>query len=270
MPLDMDRPLTRFGTSFRLGSTSAVYPEPLAVNVEWLGQAGAVDDIELIFHDSNEAAPKLPDAPTIATLAKIAAHNRLTYTVQLPLPLRLTDKGGIHHPSLLHARHVIDITMPLLPYAYIVSLDRDGIGDVGWYDRAFTILDELASWVTGTERLALENLDLYEPTVLDLIFDVFPVSRVVDVGHIWKTGDNPEELLRRWLPQARVVHLHGLNRYGETHRSLSLVPPDFLDPVVEHLLDFEGVVTLEVFDTEDFFSSRDALFASIQRLTGTF
>jgi hypothetical protein len=49
-----------------------------------------------------------------------------------------------------------------------------------------------------------------------------------------------------------------------------LVPPAQLDPVVALLAQrFTGVVTLEVFNQEDFLSSKVALAASLARVGGT-
>ncbi|MBA3533784.1 MAG: hypothetical protein H0T73_17850, partial [Ardenticatenales bacterium] len=52
------------------------------------------------------------------------------------------------------------------------------------------------------------------------------------------------------------------------HKSLALMSAEQLDPVVEQLLAFQGVVTLEVFETDDFFSSRAALLDSLTRVRG--
>jgi sugar phosphate isomerase/epimerase len=89
----------------------------------------------------------------------------------------------------------------------------------------------------------------------------------VDVGHFWLKGLDPLPHLSQWRAQTRVVHLHGIGE--RDHQSLALMPPDALDAVVAHLLEYmRGVVTLEVFGEDDFFSSRQALEQAVKRIGG--
>jgi len=75
-------------------------------------------------------------------------------------------------------------------------------------------------------------------------------------------GRDPLPVLDAWLPHASVVHLHAMA--GVDHRSLALAASEQLDPVVARLLDWDGVLTLEVFE-DDFFTSRMALLAAVER-----
>jgi hypothetical protein len=77
-------------------------------------------------------------------------------------------------------------------------------------------------------------------------------------------GCDPLTVLDDWLPRTRVIHIHGLAE--RDHKSLALMPTDQLDPVVARLMDYHGVVTLEVFETSDFFGSRTALLESVARV----
>jgi hypothetical protein len=47
---------------------------------------------------------------------------------------------------------------------------------------------------------------------------------------------------------------------------LARMPPAMIDPVTARLMHFRGVVTLEVFETTNFFSSRAALLDSVSRV----
>jgi hypothetical protein len=55
---------------------------------------------------------------------------------------------------------------------------------------------------------------------------------------------------------------------GRDHSSLTHMAPEQLDPIVGQLLNsrFAGVLTLEVFGEADFWSSLEALIASIERV----
>ena len=112
-------------------------------------------------------------------------------------------------------------------------------------------------------QLALENLENYAPEYLLPLFGAFPIRRTLDVGHLWKMGRDPLPLLADWLPATRVVHLHGMA--ATDHQSLAVIAPAQLDPIVQRLLHWRGVLTLEVFEY-DFFTSHAALLAAIERV----
>jgi hypothetical protein len=76
-------------TPFRIGTTSYIIPADILPNAAYL--AGKVDDVELVLFEVEEGGGNLPDENTLAQLADIARRNDLTYTVHLPLDLRLGD-----------------------------------------------------------------------------------------------------------------------------------------------------------------------------------
>lgn len=236
----------------RLGTTSYIIPADILPNAEWL--AGRVDDIELVLFQVDSDGGNLPDAATVARLAELGAAHDLSYTVHLPLDLRLAADGSAASASLHAAELVFAATAPLDPLAYVLHLDATDLGDpTAWRQRARRSL-ELAGELCGDPtRLAVENLERWDPAHFAPLFDELPISRCVDVGHLWLEGHDPLPYLDAWLPRARVVHLHGIGE--RDHQSLALMPPERLRPVVERLLDFDGVVTLEVFGQEDFESS---------------
>lgn len=256
--------LTRFGTPFRVGSTSYVYPDDLLPNVQKLTESGEVDDIELILFEVDDGPNNLPDEATVAEMRRLALLHHLTYTVHLPLDLRLGAEGGARHASLTKAERVIKTTAPLEPFAYVFHLDGEGMAEAGWLSRSLRALEIVLNWVPDPAMLAVENLESYPPTLLDPVLDALPISRTVDIGHLWKQGFDPQEFLADWLKRARVVHIHGLGT--RDHQSLALMQPPQLDLVVAALLGFRGVVTLEVFETADFFSSRRVLLDSVKRV----
>jgi sugar phosphate isomerase/epimerase len=243
---------------FRLGSTSYVYPGDLLHNARSL--AGQVSDIELIlFHGA--AGSNIPSKASVNLLAEIARANLMTYTVHLPHDLPATD--GERADSLRHVQEIVQLFEPLDPYAYVFHITSAHAGSAQWTEGALKTLDALRSLMTDPARWALENLEAYSPQCLEPIFAAHPIQRALDIGHLWKAGIEPLPTLESWLPHTRVIHLHGMK--GQDHRSLAVIPPAELDPIVERLLGWSGVVTLEVFE-QDFFSSRDALIASIERV----
>jgi sugar phosphate isomerase/epimerase len=256
--------LTRFKTPFRIGSTSYVYPDDILPNVQQLAQAGDVDDIELVLFEVDDGPNNLPDEKTVAALIDLAATYRLTYTVHLPLDLQLSADGGTQHQSLLKAEKVIKCTLPLQPFSYVFHLDGKEVNTPGWVHRSLRALDQVIAWVDRPEQLAVENLEAWDPTLLEPILDALPISRTTDIGHLWKMKRDPLTVLDAWLPRTRVIHMHGIGE--RDHQSLALIPPDQLDPVIAHLKDYQNVLTLEVFSTNDFFESRAALLAAAGRV----
>jgi adenosylcobinamide kinase/adenosylcobinamide-phosphate guanylyltransferase len=135
-----------------------------------------------------------------------------------------------------------------------------------WQDQAARALEIVAAWAGGPERLAVENLEGYPPGFNQPVLDRVAVSRCVDIGHLWLDGVPVLPYLEQALPRARVIHLHGIGQ--RDHASLSHVPPDELDRVLDFLnARYRGVLTVEVFSEADFLSSATALRSSLERLS---
>jgi sugar phosphate isomerase/epimerase len=257
---------------FRLGTTSYILPDHIVPNVEYL--APIMDDVELVLFETDEYGSNLPDAATVARLQELALRHGLTYTVHLPLDLRLGEGGSAADVSLLKARRVIEATRELDPYAYTLHLDGSAllpsatpVAVAAWQDRKVRALTTVSDWVEEPARLCIENVEGWDSEFIGPIMERLPVSRVIDVGHLWLQGVDPLEHLARWIHRTRVIHLHGIA--DRDHSSLAHVPPGELDPVVAFLrARFRGVLTLEVFRQDDLVSSLAAIQDSLQRIEG--
>jgi sugar phosphate isomerase/epimerase len=265
--------MTVLGTPYRLGATSYVWPAEILPNVRQLGPL--VDDVELVLFEV-DGYSNLPDAAAVAELQALAESHDLTYTVHLPLDLTLSEVEGAHPPSLEAAEKVIACTRDLAPWAYVLHLDgrrpvAGGDGSVEgnpspatvsrWQQDARRILEQLAGLAGGMQRLCVENLENYAPEHFLPLLERLPVSLCVDAGHLWLTGRDPVSFLDRYLPWTRVVHLHGIRISGSEsydHESLLHLGAEGVAPVLDLLSarGYDGVLTLEVFGREDFFSSR--------------
>jgi sugar phosphate isomerase/epimerase len=125
-----------------------------------------------------------------------------------------------------------------------------------WRDDAWRILETVTAMTGIAQRLCVENLENYPPECYLPLLDRVPVSLCVDVGHLWLTGQDPLAFLDPRLSRTRVVHLHGVGEYD--HLSLLHQGAEQLAPILDLLTvrDYDGVLTLEVFDWDDFSSSR--------------
>jgi sugar phosphate isomerase/epimerase len=262
---------------FRIGTTSYVIEADLVGNAAYL--AGKVQDMQLVLFDLPDGPSNLPTPREIEALNAIAHDANLTYTVHLIADLRLGDQGETDHPSLQRARQVIELTQALDPWAYVLHLDGRHVrapetprsAHRQWQDDCAMALHLTAAWVADVAQLAVENLEGYPPDFVTPVVAQLPVSRCVDIGHLWLDGHDPLPWLSQALPQTRVIHLHGIERLATNalrdHQSLHHMTPAELDPIVSRLLTahYSGLLTLEVFGEDDFHQSLQALLASIGR-----
>jgi sugar phosphate isomerase/epimerase len=257
---------------FRLGTTSYIIPAEILPNVRYL--AGKVQDVELVLFEVEEGSGNLPNRKQIAELCDIAADNDLTYTVHLPLDLRLADDGSPLHASLEKAKRVIDCIRELDPWAYVLHLDGKSVrgGAVTkvmrhWQDNAVRSLEIVGRWAGDVKKLAVENIEGYPLNFYEPVLEQIAVSRAVDIGHLWLDHNDPVAYLRKALPRTSVIHVHGID--GRDHKSLKHVPTEKLHAVFDELVraKYQGVLTIEVFSEDDFLTSCAAIKAIMKEKT---
>jgi len=255
---------------FRLGTSSYIIPADILPNAHYL--AGKVRDIELILFEVDDGQNNLPSAEVIDELVQLAALYDLTYTVHLPLDLKLGADGSEQDISLIKAHKVIELTKRLNPWAYVLHLEGREVRDskdpailLHWQDQAVRALEIVSEWVGSSEKLAVENLEHYPPDFVQPVLDRIPVSRCVDIGHLWLDGVPIMPYLEKALPRTRVIHMHGIGE--RDHSSISHVNPQELDEVFRTLLkEYRGVLTLEIFSESDFLSSIESIKQSLKRM----
>lgn len=249
---------------FRLGTTSYIIPDDILPNARYL--AGKVKDIELILFEVDDGPNNLPSPEVIDELSQIADEHDMTYTVHLPLDLKLGDDGSTQDQSLVKAKRVIDCTRGLNPWAYVLHLDGKAVRTSTnkdlieqWQDNSVRAVEIVSEWVGGAEKLAVENLETYPLDFIQPVLDRIPLSRCVDIGHLWLDGHDPIPYLQAALPRARVIHIHGLAE--RDHRSLAFMPQEKVRAVWDEVIraQYAGVLTLEIFSEEDFISSMEVI-----------
>ncbi len=248
---------------------SYIIPDDLLPNVRYL--ADKVEDIELVLFDLDGGPNNLPDRETVSGLVELAQSLQLSYTVHLPLDIKLGDAGGDLDISMVKAKKVIECTRAISPFAYVLHLDGRSVLNVNtpgakkeWVKQAVRALQLLGDWTGSLQNLAVENLENYPPDFWDKVLEHAPANRCIDLGHLWVGGHDPIPFLEKHISRARVVHIHGIA--GRDHQSLRYVPYDELYRVVEFVTcsGFQGVMTMEVFGEQDFHSSLKA-FGKVMR-----
>ena len=257
---------------FRIGTTSYIIPDEIIPNVHFL--ADQVDDIELVLFEVEDGTNNLPDAETIAALKKAARDHHLSYTVHLPLDLHLAADGSDQHLSIRKARQVIDTTLELDPWAFVLHLpgpeilNRTSLVEIEkWNRQAAGALEILLDLVKDGRYLAVENLEKYPADFWDEVLRRSPISRCIDIGHLWYQGLDPVPYMEKYIERARVLHIHGIAE--RDHQSLDNVPVEELRRVMRFILQsgFQGVLTIEVFGEADFRSSLSAIQVALDRLS---
>ncbi len=269
--------MSTWSSALRLGSTSYVYPDDVLPNVHKL--SGYVQDIEWVVFDLTYG---LPGPEVVAEMARLSRDYGHSYTVHLPLDLALaaTDEAA-RSASLEDARRVIAASAPLEPWAYIVHLGPAEVAESQqipgtptgefspWHEQAARSLEMLAGEAGGYERLAIENVHKYPLERLRPILEQLPVSLCLDVGHLLRQGREPLPLLEAHLPRLRSLHLHGCEGRRD-HRSLASMDQGLLLQILRrlHQARYEGVATIELFETELFFDSWDLVEVLWRRVQG--
>jgi sugar phosphate isomerase/epimerase len=256
---------------FRIGTTSYIIPDEIIPNVRYL--ANLVDDIELVLFEVDEGPNNLPDATAIKELQSLAAQHQLTYTVHLPLDLQLAGADGERHISLQKAQRVMACTRPLNPWAYVFHLEGKAVAHGAdaqtlslWYRQAVAAIEQVSAWCDQPVQLAVENLETYPLDFLDPVMQAAPIRRCIDIGHLWLDQQDAPAYLKRYLPFARVLHIHGIGE--RDHQSLRWMPAEQISAAIGAVLanQFNGVMTLEVFNQTDFLESLDCVHQAIQTI----
>jgi sugar phosphate isomerase/epimerase len=256
---------------FRLGTTSYIIADDLLANARFL--TPLVQDMQLVLFDIENGPSNLPAPQTIEALAALGTAADLTYTVHLLDDLQ-NDGQAAPRSSLRRAKQVIDLTRPLRPWAWVGHLEGRAVRPAGtpapdlaaWQNQTAHAVAEVTTWLDDPLQLAIENLEGYPPAFVDPVVQRVGAGRCVDAGHLLLDGHDPVPHLRAALPRLRVVHLHGVAE--RDHASLAHIPAPKLDAILRTLLDaqFTGVVTMEIFGEEDFWSSLDVITAAIARI----
>lgn len=252
---------------FRLGTTSYIIPDDILPNLIFLQDQ--VDDVELVLFESNEFS-NLPSANTVKKFTDLGQKTSLTYTVHLPLDIRLGSANETERrASVDKCKRVIDLMTPLNPFAWVLHLHGDHTGtppsnDMSrWHEQNRQSLGELLNDGPKPRNICIETLDYDFDLVADLIEEL-DLSVCLDIGHLIFHKRDVQSYLDRWIERARVFHIHGIDNAGRDHNSLSYFPPGLLENIATRLsripIADQRVVTMEIFGQDDFKTSIQTVF----------
>ncbi|MBF0242161.1 MAG: sugar phosphate isomerase/epimerase [Desulfamplus sp.] len=260
--------------SFKIGTTSFIYPDKIIPNVIKLGSF--FDEIELLLFESKPFINKsdgktiaaLPTHNEIVELAELSKSLDITYNVHLPIDVSITDISKILRLKAIDTiKEVIELCAPLNPTTYTLHLLLDikelniGFNSEGqfneaikrWQDRALNSLEALVSYLLNPKIISVETLN-YPFEYIEDIIKWCKVLICVDAGHLIKYRYNKiEEIFAKHRSDVPLIHLHGVDfssvsSSAKDHTSLDKTPSQILEPTINVIKDFTGVVSLELFN----------------------
>ncbi len=249
---------------FRLGTTSYIIPDDIIPNLHYL--ANQVDDVELVLFESDEFS-NIPHPADVDTMHRLATSYGLTYTVHLPLDIRLGSADeGERQASIGKCLRVMERMSQLDPFGWILHLHGDQRGETPsdnlpvWLSQNRRSLEEIIHVTGSTRSICVETLDYDFDLVAALIEDL-DLAVCLDIGHLIVMKRSVSGHLDRWLDRTRVIHLHGV-RETKDHVDLSHLSPVMLDQIIGRLSrpsQINRVLTLEIFGESDFTNSMEIL-----------
>ncbi|MBW2711228.1 MAG: sugar phosphate isomerase/epimerase, partial [Deltaproteobacteria bacterium] len=146
--------------SFKVGTTSFIYPEGYVQNVKRL--APYLDEIELLLFES--APESLPSTHEVKQLFNLSKEFDLTYNIHLPIDISLgAPEPSIRHFALETVKQVMDLTATLSPGTYTLHLPYEEAGFDNeqikrWRDHLNTSINKLVSAGINGEIISIETL----------------------------------------------------------------------------------------------------------------
>lgn len=242
----------------QVGTTSYIYPDDIIPNVRKL--VNFVDDIELVLFEGKDYS-NLPSSDDIKTLSNISYDTGISYTVHLPIDLDICSKDGeFRRFSLKRMTEIMRLTSPLNPRGYIIHLPRREIeSEEMWVLRTVRSLSDIFIEF-GNEVVLMENLSYPIKHILPIL-DEFDFKLCLDISHTFKCSDHWKDIFNSNFDRIKVIHFYGPEKGGEGHTGLQNAERKFVESVVDRVMssNFSGLITLEVFGTEDFFESKRIL-----------
>ena len=233
---------------FSLSTTSFIYPDDYIPNVNLLGPY--VDEIELLLFESNHTE-SLFSVSVIDELCRLASDLNIGYNIHLPTDVSLSAQDISQQRKAVDTfKNIIQRMLPLAATTFSLHIpydegDHETMTINTWRDRVRSNLERLLSGGLDGQAISIETLDYPFDMIEDIILDL-NLSICMDVGHLILNGYNFEDLFNRFISRISVIHLHGVEN-NQDHLSLDRLEQHYINPIIEILKRYAGIVSLEVF-----------------------
>ncbi|UCF92235.1 MAG: hypothetical protein JSW39_28880 [Desulfobacterales bacterium] len=264
---------------FKIAAPSMVFGEDLVENVRRL--APMVDHVDVVLFYT-KSLHNIPGDKEMRALQEIAAQERVTFTVHLPASLEVASPNQRkRRESVQFALELCLQTAEFDPLHYILHIpfspptlvpvpglyfpfeNRHKWDD--WTKRARDSLEILHGRLGRSDRLLVENIN-YSPSFLQPFLKASLCELCLDLGHLLLGQENVLDILKKYLPRTREIHLHGVKGWDE-HLGLAVLPRKMVHAWLQYLERnrFYGVLNLEVFSPQDLEASMATLRGAFQR-----
>ncbi|MDO5563237.1 MAG: cobamide remodeling phosphodiesterase CbiR [Synergistaceae bacterium] len=248
--------------NIRMSGTSWVVPRTLAENLRYLSRE--VNDMEIVLFDTPQGS-NIPTKDEVLELRGLCGELGMTCNVHFPFGVcGPEDEAEIMRYDDSCMR-MIELFEPLEPSAWVLHIDgnvrRTGTPSDNidkWRENARKSLARIGSSVPDKKKICAETLD-YD---FDYVFDIVKeagLSVCLDIGHLIIGGYPVRERIEKYLPDAGVVHIHGVRPDGTDHVDMSYFDPALFRRIVSLCADGrERIMSIEVFE-EDYDKSIAAI-----------
>jgi len=246
---------------WRLGAPSYVTPGDIVSNVRLL--APLVDDVQLLFFESS-ANERLNQAVPCNELQELAREHHLTFTAHLPTDIRLgADEPAVRQQAITEVIQRVESLATLDIGSFDLHLQMEAMPPDRWLGNLDAALEMLAGGLGErlAQRVAIENIDYPLALILPLL-RAHGFSLCLDLGHVMHYGHDLSEALVL-IAATRHIHLHGIAD-GRDHQALVAENDYGADLLAQtfSLTDFQGVVTLEIYEINRLHASLAFLYKS--------
>ena len=238
-------------TALRFGGTSWVIPGSFAENLRCLSKD--VSDMEIVLFDT-EYGCNLPSRDEVRELRELCIEFGMSCTVHFPRDICPSVDAAERVRCEDSALRTLELFAPLEPFAWVLHLLGEVRGgpvsaDVErWRSDTRKSAARVASAVDKRFKVCVETLDFDYEYVEDIVRES-GFSVCLDVGHLIKRGCRVREQCEKYIPDTRVLHVHGVKPDGEDHSDLTFFDEELLKWIAERCGDGkERVASIEVFE----------------------
>lgn len=250
----------KLNRSFRIGTTSFIFPDHIIPNVKKLGLF--FDEIELLVFESLPEEV-LPSKADVKELQQLGTDLNLTYNVHLPTDISLADDSEEKRQTavdiylkVLERFEPLDATTHTLHLELPQSLREAPGNSAGirqWQAQTADGLEKLVSGGADVKKVSIETLD-YPFALIDPLVKLHGFPVCIDLGHAVKYGYDPKVIFEAHAPMIPLMHLHGVDfstAGPKDHTRLDRMPDPQFNQILCILKTYTGTVSIEVFNGDN-------------------
>jgi len=214
-----------------------------------------LSDMEMVLFDT-DGHTNMPSPDEVIRLKALCKDLGMTCTVHFPVDICASDDARIRRRCEDKCLRTVELFSQLAPFAWILHLTGAKRGRIPdddiekWRDKSRKSAERICSALDNKSKLCVETLDYDFSFIEDIVSDT-GLSICLDIGHLIKFGYPVRQRIKKYMPLARVVHIHGVKPDGTDHVDLSYCSRELISETIAMMSDnSERVMTLEVFEDD--------------------